>query len=356
MVLLAFTLVYSQTTIWNLQLLTASLADGAACLDGSAPAYYIRPGFGNGVSKWLLFHEGGGWCTSLADCVGRSKTALGSSKSYGATMNQNGGYFSDDAGVNPLMYNWNMVYFKYCDGASFSGNNDTITTVGNDKLYWRGKINLQAYLDDLSKNHGLQKGTDYVISGCSAGGLATYLHVDWWKMVLPATSFIRGLPDSGYFLDYDSTNAPKYGTDMRWVFKQQNSSSGVNERCIAANTGHEENCIFAEHTVPFITTPIFPLQSRFDAWQTDNILGSKDPAQINTYGAVFDERFTAEQKNAANGYFLDSCFHHCGEWDNIRINGDLSGIAFAKWYTTEKGGHYFQEQTYPCATCCSPNF
>ena len=53
----------------------------------------------------------------------------------------------------------------------------------------------------------------------------------------------------------------------RWVFTYMNSTSGVNDACIAANAGSEWKCIFAEHTSPHIKTPIFPLQGEYDSWQ-----------------------------------------------------------------------------------------
>ena len=31
---------------------------GAVCLDGGAPAYYLRPGSGDGASKWYIHHQG----------------------------------------------------------------------------------------------------------------------------------------------------------------------------------------------------------------------------------------------------------------------------------------------------------
>jgi len=352
LVTLLFSFTLSQD--WNLQLLSKYVADGAACLDGSPPAYYFRPGKDTGSLKWFLIHEGGGWCTSLQDCLGRSKTILGSSKTYGPIQTDNVGYYSNDSTINPLMYNWNMVHFKYCDGASFSGNNDTVTNVDGTNLYFRGWKNQQAYLMDLSDNHMLQKGTDFVISGCSAGGLAAYLHVDWWAENLPAASKVRGMPDSGFFLDYDSTFAPKYGRDMRWVFHQQNVTSGVNQRCIAGHsTSDPSDCMFAEHTVPFLKTPIFPLQSRYDSWQVGNILGSQDPASVNNYGDLFVTRFSV-MNTGGNGYFFDSCYHHCGEWDSIRITGDLSGKALDDWYNGADSGRYTQTQPYPCSTCCTP--
>ena len=54
----------------------------AMCMDGTRPAYYLRPGSGTGASKWLVFFEGGGWCYSLEACKLRAKTDLGSSTLY----------------------------------------------------------------------------------------------------------------------------------------------------------------------------------------------------------------------------------------------------------------------------------
>ena len=56
---------------------------------------------------------------------------------------------------------------------------------------------------------GLGAASDVVVSGCSAGGLATYLHVDRWAAALPKAK-VRGLPDSGFFLDFDRVPSPNY--------------------------------------------------------------------------------------------------------------------------------------------------
>ena len=50
-----------------------------------------------------IHHQGGGWCESLDDCLGRSNSTLGSSKGYPTTAALGGGYFSTDPAVNPLM-------------------------------------------------------------------------------------------------------------------------------------------------------------------------------------------------------------------------------------------------------------
>jgi len=330
---------------------------GAACLDGSPPAYYFAPGSGSGADKWLIFHQGGGWCTSLADCYGRSLGKLGSSKTYPPTEDLGGGYFSKDATVNPVMYNWNKVYIPYCDGASFAGNNHTIQNYQGHQVYYRGFLNLQAVHKDLVEKRGLKSCSSAVISGCSAGGLATYLHVDWWHQNLnPGRCEVRGMPDSGFFLDWNAPGTgPKYGNSMRWVAEAQNVYSGVNQKCIAANKGKEANCFFAEHTALHIETPIFPLQSEYDSWQAANVLGSHDPKLLNPFGEELTKRFHANvlRPHPRNGGFLDSCFHHCGEWDSIVINGHNSGEAMQRWYTTHSGT-FIQAKAFPCDACCHP--
>lgn len=154
-----------------------SSSQDARCLDGSAPLYFLKRGTGNGVNRWYIHHEGGGWsvclpaylpaclvdlsCLLFVDdilliyksmlarsrCVGeeecglRAKAAgetqqltrnspkiytnLGSTEQFvdsGTLTAANGGYFSSDPTLNPMMYNWNMVLIKYCDGGSFAGN------------------------------------------------------------------------------------------------------------------------------------------------------------------------------------------------------------------------------------------
>jgi len=98
--------------------------DNARCLDGSPPAYYIRKGYGEGRDKWIVFFEGGGWCYDLEQCYLRSKTILGSSKDYYAELpnDELKFYLSSNELVNPMMYNWNTVLVKYCDGSSYAGD------------------------------------------------------------------------------------------------------------------------------------------------------------------------------------------------------------------------------------------
>lgn len=99
--------------------------------------------------------------------------------------------------------------------------------------------------------------------------MATYLHVDAWADLFDLSKTkVRGLPDSGFFLDLQyvpahsagrrlTTIPGNYHDGLKWVFEQMNSTDGMNADCIS---GHEATrdtylCIFAEHTSPHIKVP-----------------------------------------------------------------------------------------------------
>jgi len=255
-----------------------------------------------------------------------------------------------------MMYNWNKVFMAYCDGGSFAGYNLTVTQYKSTSLYFRGKGILDGVIHDLLYFRGLNGASDAVISGCSAGGLATYLHLDYWSQLLPAGTKVVGLPDSGFFMDYEGP--PKYHSGMFWVFDQMNCTLGVNSDCIdyyKSKSLNTANCYFAQHTSPFIRTPIFPLQSRFDAWQIPYILGSNNPTLISEFGRnLTSQVFNMLLPYPRAGVWLDSCEHHCGGWGPIVIDGDNMATAFATFYSSIGNGRriWFQDSAYPCTQCC----
>lgn len=343
----------------------AAEGDGnAKCLDGTPALYYHRKGSGEGANKWFLHQEGGGWCYDLNGCLSRSQGKLGSTKSDPPTSSLDGGYFSMDSKQNPLMHDWNAVELRYCDGASLSGDKDTPTVVGGTPLHFRGRAILDAEIRSLLEDRGMKHATDVVVSGCSAGGLATFLHCDRWAdAIANATdgkAKVACLPDSGFFLDEDR-GQELYGSKMRNVFAfQESSAKGLNAACLAAHTatGDPEKCIFAQWTSEHIKTPTFPLQSVYDSWQTDNVMAGGGPATQNEFGKnvttlVKSLLLTQPQ----HGVFLDSCHHHCGAWDGPVIDGEASGDALNSWYT--KGspalpnkGFFNQDKVFPCYRCC----
>lgn len=121
-----------------------------------------------------------GWCSDEADCLTRSRTSLGSSSTWEQTLSYEG-IMSDSCFVNPDFCNYNRVAMKYCDGNSFSSDRELV--VNGTRLYMRGRRILDAVFRTLFKI-GLAAAKNVLLTGCSAGGLATYLHADYGVILL----------------------------------------------------------------------------------------------------------------------------------------------------------------------------
>ena len=113
--------------VYTFELVDLAAYPKAQCLDGTPAGFYLSPGSGDGVTKFVSHLQGGAWCSGLSDCAGRAKGALGSSSEAFWPRNVtcppgssggpwvcsfdggNGGLFSSNATVNPLLFNWNKV-------------------------------------------------------------------------------------------------------------------------------------------------------------------------------------------------------------------------------------------------------
>jgi len=378
----------------------------AMCMDGTRPAFYLRKGKGDGLKKWNIFFEGGGWCYDIDECIRHRRFSdVGSSRRYPSCLAswKMKYYVNGDKERNPMMFNWNTVTVKYCDGGSYASDTDIIHN--GVKLHFRGKNNREATIKTLL-SIGMNDADEIVISGCSAGGLGIYLGIDEISDIIRQGSKnssvkIRGMADSGFFLDYTSDSNYRikkqsddrgeaiidgimdYGSAMRNVFTFMNISSGANKECIdyyRSKGGNNDNnrkhkpeasCMFAENLVPFIKTPMFAVQPRFDQWQIWHVIGK--PHDISVVNAYADKmvnymlkRFIGS-KTTTHGGFIDSCTHHCtscsaaGEdsWHGLNIKSTKEGFteatSFYHWYhNIEHNDKYFfvQEATYPCSDCC----
>lgn len=325
----------------------------------------------------------------MGDCYGRAHTTLGSSSQWASTATAVG-MLDSDCGANPSFCNWNKVWMVYCDGNSFSGMRDAPVVYNGMPLYFRGRYIISAIMAAVAS--GLPGWTppqpfsaayDIVLTGCSAGGLATYLHADMFAATYvapnrpppPGGPSRNGrfwvIPISGFFLDQPNVvGVPVYSEQMAVIFDLANSTHGVNDACIAGEAAAPWHCNMAQYTYKYIKSPIFPLNSLYDSWQSGCIMTAEPVAlpnntaangncsavpgwaacadnpescttaqmpAYNTYRAAFinDMNATVTAQLMGNGGFLVSCHTHCeaqsSAWNTFAIGGVTMQQAVTAW-------------------------
>lgn len=203
-------------------LLTDAAKKGAVCLDGSPGGGYIRKG---DPKKWIIFHQGGGWCSSDAACAQRANCsnspkgcimggtccALGSSTVWGPTYTDS--YESSQIFADPAFADYTAVYAMYCDGGSWTGNAAAPVKVGSATIHYRGRPLLDALID-YALAGGLSTATNLLFGGCSAGGLTSYLHADYVASRMPVGVKTVAIADAMFSAITNPNNT--FPDSMKW--------------------------------------------------------------------------------------------------------------------------------------------
>ncbi|GAB2277309.1 Pectin acetylesterase 6 [Dionaea muscipula] len=314
-----------QPLMVGITLIQGASSKGAVCLDGTLPAYHLHLGFGSGANSWIIQLEGGGWCNNRRNCVYRKTTHRGSSN-YMEREIPFSGILSNKPEDNPDFFNWNRVKIRYCDGASFAGEGQDEAS----KMYFRGQRIWSAAMEELMAK-GMRRANQALLSGCSAGGLASILHCDEFRNLFPRSTKVKCLADAGLFLDAIDVSG---GHALRSFFQGVVSYQGVEKNLPGSCTNHMDatSCFFPQNLIAHIKTPLFVLNTAYDSWQIQASLAPPvaDPrnlwrdcklnhARCSASQIGFLQRFRNEMINAVkgfytyrqNGVFLNSCFAHC---------------------------------------------
>lgn len=357
---------------YELNLLPNTSESGAVCLDGTPPGYYFHNGSGKGKSNWIIFFQGGAWCHDPDTCYQRRSTALGSSACFRRHLRLEG-LLSNQVKYNPDFYNWTKVFVPYCDGASFTGNREKPLKVKNKLLYFRGRRILDALLDELLRR-SIDKASEIILSGRSAGALSAIIHADYirTRFSRAANASFRVLADAGFFVDAPSLN----GTEIiRSAFQQLYTlhNSSLNQACLGAQERKQEwRCLFPQYSVPFVNLPIFLVNSLYDLWQIaylSNIpcvlnvktCNSTELSQIMKFRektlralrSVFDSKKTA--------VFADACLVHTqcvmnALWTRIQVQNVTISQAFTHWYRGDEQERFRIDGHYPCNLTCPKHY
>lgn len=358
----------------ELNLLPNAPSSGAVCLDGSPPGFYLRNGTGLGKSKWIIFFEGGAWCNDPDTCYQRSNTELGSSKCYRRYLRLEG-LLSNQARYNPEFYNWTSVFVRYCDGASFTGDRANPLKVKNKELYFRGQRILDSVLDELIRR-GIDRASEIILSGRSAGALAAVIHADYIQARFrrATNASFRVLSDAGFFVDAPSLNGSTIiQSAFRQIYSLHNSSTGLNQACLRAQKrGQEWRCFFPQYSIPFVTSQVFLVNALYDLWQIAYLSNIPCVLHLKTCNSTefshimkFREKtlhaLSSVRDSNVTGVFADSCFVHTQSvmndlWTRIRVNDVTMAQAFVNWYRGDLQDRFRIDRPYPSNLSCPKDY
>ncbi|CAB71866.1 pectinacetylesterase precursor-like protein [Arabidopsis thaliana] len=358
-----------------LTLIHGADSKGAVCLDGTLPGYHLDRGFGSGANSWLIQLEGGGWCNNHRSCVYRKTSRRGSSKFMEKALAFTG-ILSNRSEENPDFFNWNRIKLRYCDGASFSGDSqdEFATFLSRTTNLASGYGRIPVFRHEASKP-GL-----CISLSLSAGGLASILHCDEFRELLPSSTKVKCLSDAGMFLDsVDVSGGHSLRNMFQGVVTVQNLQKDLSSTC----TNHLDptSCFFPQNLVSDIKTPMFLLNTAYDSWQIQESLApptadpggiwkacKSDHSRCNSSQIQFFQEFRNQMLFAVNsfsnsdqnGLYINSCFAHCqterqDTWfaqDSPQLNGKRVAESVGDWYFDRAKNVKAIDCPYPCDTTC----
>ena len=362
---------------YELRFLDAATHPLAVCNDGSQAAYYYHKGTD---ASWVVHQQGGWWCWDDYSCQVRwdhfsnhtmEKRSLMSTKDLKALTDEfdtfngekNTGLMMHNATHNPMAAA-SKVFIAYCSSDSHAGNRSAGASdgIGTSKWHFRGKEIVKAVLADLLRHDGLDSATRFLLTGGSAGGMATINNADWVKGMIseiaPTAKYLA-MPDSGYFLDvqpgamcqkpesYECKCAAAGGatTPDGWnrgdghswlgrgqTLAQQAQAMHVFTRGIPDVSCAEHfgtwgawKCYLGQYATPYLDATTLLLQNQIDEWQGfwNGFFDYETDAKSFAYASWFriESSRTLEAAVKANGknlyVFSPNCYHHGLAYDNI---------------------------------------
>ena len=183
------------------------------------------------------------------------------------------GYLSVDP--SNKFANWTKVIFGYCDGSLHQGTRWNPISYKGTNLYFRGAVNTRANLKWIQQHYDLHNAQQVVVTGTSAGGIATYLWSNHVRLMLARPENVLSIPDSGVFLNYTTFGSEEYllNTLVLNNFKLAN----IDEKtplnfCNLKYKNQEYKCLFFEYSYTSLDSRTLIINSEYDSWVINNTL------------------------------------------------------------------------------------
>jgi len=316
----------------------------AVCNDGTPAVYYFKRGSGADATHWLIFLQGGGWCSSGPSCAYRwsSQHYLMTSQNAPNTM-QVSGIFSTSKQENPDFADFTQVFIKYCSSDMYSG--DAVQQVNGMQLQFRGNKIVAAIISDLEDSSvtpspNLKNASEVLVAGSSAGSYGAASNLDWIASQL-SWAKVKGVLDSSWV-----PPLPDYGSGVREPMPGSADfynyfSAVADSSCAAANPSQPWTCLPTLELHPYLTTPVFIYAEQRDPVlsQIKGITNPNDPAQ-----AAYMTQYAASVRQslkAVPAVFSPSAGIHTALADDnftaIQVNGYDFQQILGNWYFGRSG-------------------
>ncbi|XP_071506868.1 palmitoleoyl-protein carboxylesterase notum1'-like [Diadema antillarum] len=298
------------------------------CNDGSQAGFYLRKSIGS--KKWLVFLQGGAYCSDNDSCRHRytSDSKFMSSRDWPPTKTGTG-ILSADPGENPVWWRSNVVYIPYCSSDVWSGTTPPSESGGYSFM---GALILQQVIRDLL-SEGLMDAKQLVLAGSSAGATGVLLNLDRISILMAeagSSARVVGLADSGWFLETEplGDSAPDCSPglycnparSLREGTKLWNSV--VPDRCLAAHRDAWK-CFYGFRIHQTLKTPVYIFQWLYDEVQLRvNMQGPLGELRHWQYLQRIGRKMRASLRNAT-AVFAPACYGHMvlqrSDWSSIRV-------------------------------------
>ena len=64
---------------------------------------------------------------------------------------------SVDPSINPVFFDWNIVYVWYCDGSGYTGDSTDAVEYDNETIYYRGAHIVPSVITTLNTYHNMSE-------------------------------------------------------------------------------------------------------------------------------------------------------------------------------------------------------
>lgn len=321
----------------------------ALCNDFTRTGYFISSRINQSLvgnqTKWVIFLESGGVCSTPDDCNYRytnfrAKKSLDNRRISSlmssletfipSDLLSNGldsfDILSEDPALNPSFYDYIHVLVPYCSSDLWFGNATDLNTssfnfsdakTDSFQFTFRGGVILQSLFEELKQKYRMNEAKKVLFSGSSAGGVALYTHAKTLQTYLSPTTELSVLGDSSWFINF------------------QESFELINGSVLYYNLPAYPSCQLFRHGVPcclsapcMLTNPNFyPLEfktliifSLYDIYLLNQTLGEFDSDNllifrilriITEFGGAMNHSLQLVESFHPNFSFIaSSCLQH----------------------------------------------